>query len=87
MNEGEYPRLVLERELDETELPGLEEARPHALEVAQEADAPAQARSENAEAIARSSGEWAAILPGPPGPYHASRSKARASFVAFFHCL
>lgn len=37
--------------LVEAELAGVEEAREDALEVAQEADAPAQARAEVAEAV------------------------------------
>src|SRR5207247_644638 len=38
---------------DETLLAGLEEAREDALEMAQEADAPPQARAENASAVRR----------------------------------
>ena len=37
---------------NETEFTRLEEARPHALEVAQEADAPPHARPEDAQAVA-----------------------------------
>jgi len=38
---------------DETLLAGLEEARKDALEMAQEADAPPQARAEDASAVTR----------------------------------
>ena len=46
MNQIRRPEVTVE-----TQLAGVEEAREDALEVAQEADAPAQARAEVAEAV------------------------------------
>jgi hypothetical protein len=87
INGSEYPALVLERELDETEFPGLEEARPHALEVAEEAHAPPEARPEDAKAVSGTLSPFSRLRTISFGGYQANRSSVRASLVAFFHSL
>ncbi len=66
---------------NETFFTRLEEARPHALEVAQEADAPPHEGPEDAKAVSGSPGRG----PNPFLPYQVARSSARAFLVAFFH--
>jgi hypothetical protein len=78
---------VLERELDETEFPSLEKTRPHALEVAKEAHAPPEARSEDAEAVTKGPCRAARLALAYLTSHHASRWSSRSSFVAFFHSL
>ena len=66
---------------NETLLTRLEETRPHAVEVAQEADAPPHAGPEDAQAVS-DPGDRAE--PVPP-PYQPARSSWRAFLVDFFH--
>ncbi len=67
---------------NETFFAGLEEARPHALEVAQEADAPPHESPEDAQAVSRSPRRRGRTL---SRSYQPARSSSRDFFVAFFH--